>query len=85
MATTGASRSLAATVGDNIRRCRLAAGFTQHDLAVKLGSSDAMAVSRWERGVHRPNEENLVALAELLGRDVAWFYSESSPGTERAA
>lgn len=47
---------------------------TQHQLAVALGSGDAMKVSRWERGEHLPSGESLVALADVLGVDVAWFY-----------
>jgi transcriptional regulator with XRE-family HTH domain len=47
---------------------------TQHELAVALGSGDAMKVSRWERGEHLPSSESLVALATVLGREPAWFY-----------
>ncbi len=35
-----------------------------------------MLISKWERGAHRPSDTNLVALAELIGVDVAWFYTE---------
>lgn len=49
---------------------------TQHQLAVRLGRGDAMAVSRWERGENRPNDENMIALAEILGREVSWFYED---------
>lgn len=54
-------------VGRNIRAHRKAAGLTQHDLAVKLGRGDAMTVSRWERGEHKPGDEYLCALADLFG------------------
>lgn len=76
MTTSGASRSLAATVGTNIRAARRAADLTQNELAALVGV-DLMMVSRWERGVHRPNDENLCALATALGRDVSWFYTEA--------
>lgn len=35
-----------------------------------------MTVSRWERGEHRPNDANLIALAGVLGQTVAWFYTD---------
>lgn len=47
---------------------------TQHDLAVRLGSGDAMKISRWERGEHLPSNESMAALAAVLGRDPGWFY-----------
>jgi len=48
---------------------------TQRELAIAIGRGDAMSVSRWERGEHRPDVENMEALARVLKRDVAWFYS----------
>jgi transcriptional regulator with XRE-family HTH domain len=52
------------------------AGLTQHALAVALGRGDGMTISRWERGENRPSDEYLVALADVLDRDVAWFFGE---------
>lgn len=83
VSTSNASRSLAAIVGANVRTARTAKDLTQHELAVALGSGDAMTVSRWERGTHIPSVERLVRLAEVLDRDVAWFYSP--PIEKRAA
>ena len=74
MSTSNASRELAATVGSRVRAARSNAGLTQHQLAVALGSGDAMKVSRWERGEHLPSGESLVALAEILRVSVSWFY-----------
>lgn len=48
---------------------------TQRDLSTRI-DVDAMAVSNWERGVYRPSMGNLVALAAVLGRDLAWFFTE---------
>lgn len=76
MAANSASTNLAATLGRNIRAARRDAGLTQHELAVALGRGDLMLVSRWERGEHRPNDENLLALANVLKRDVPWFYTD---------
>ena len=76
MGTINASRNLAATIGANLRIARADAGLTQHELAVRLGRCDAMAISRWERGVNRPSDENLFALAEVLGHDFTWFLTD---------
>jgi DNA-binding transcriptional regulator YiaG len=73
---SGSTRHISATVGANIQAARKDAGLTQHELAVKLGRVDAMAVSRWERAVHRPNDMALLRLAEVLERSVPWFYTE---------
>jgi transcriptional regulator with XRE-family HTH domain len=35
-----------------------------------------MTVSRWERGEHRPNDENLIALSRVFDREPAWFLTE---------
>ena len=42
-----------------------------------------MRVSDWERGVHVPSTQNLLALATATGRSLAWFYTDHS--SERAA
>jgi transcriptional regulator with XRE-family HTH domain len=65
---------LAATVGARIRRARKAADLTQHQLAVLVGTGDAMKVSRWERGENLPSAAALFSLAEIFDVDVAWFY-----------
>lgn len=67
------------TLACNIRAARKASGLTQHDLAVALGRGDAMTVSRWERGEHRPSDAYLVALAQVLGQDVSWFFVDREP------
>lgn len=77
MSASNSSSDLAATIGRNVREARRAAGMTQYDLAVALRRGDAMTVSRWERGTHRPSDQNLVVLAEVLRQPVAWFYGES--------
>jgi transcriptional regulator with XRE-family HTH domain len=33
-----------------------------------------MAVSRWERGIHRPPAEIFVAYGKLAGRPGCWYY-----------
>lgn len=76
MTTSGASNPVTATFGRNLKAARKSAGLTQHGLAVALGRGDAMTVSRWERGEHKPSDENLIALAEILGVSVASFFND---------
>lgn len=80
-----AATPLAALVGRNIRRARRYADLTQGELAAQVGVSSLMAISRWERGEHRPSDESLVKLSQILGRDIAWFYAEHEVDLEAAA
>lgn len=85
MATSRASTSLSATVAANIAAARKARGLTQRELADQINGIESMSVSRWERGEHRPSLENLVALADVLGHKVAWFYTDHSSDPTTAA
>jgi len=51
--------------GESIRRRRCELGFTQAELAEKVGVSVGM-VSHWERGTRNPKEENCKKLKEAL-------------------
>jgi transcriptional regulator with XRE-family HTH domain len=85
MAANNQPSRLATTLGENIRFARDARGLTQHQLAVVLKTGDAQAISRWERGINRPADERLIALAEALGVTVAWLYTDHAPAPEQAA
>lgn len=74
MAGSNASPGLAATFGANLRAARKARGMKQRELAEAMGLKDFMAISRWERGEHRPKDENLIALCEALDISVASLY-----------
>lgn len=78
MAASDATTHLAGIFAANLRAARRAADMTQHELAVTLGRGDAMTVSRWERGEHKPNDKTLIELARLFDRPVAWFYTDHS-------
>lgn len=71
-------------IGNNIREAREEKGFTQKHLARLLdqlaeaepGAYDSQTVSRWERGLNRPSDENLELLAEALDRPaMTWFFT----------
>jgi len=59
-------RDLHAKWGQAIRYHRERAGWTQDELAAKLGVTHA-AVSYWENGVRAPRDEYKLALAEVFG------------------
>ena len=48
-----------------LRQLRVANGFTQQSLAKKLGIHQS-SVSYWERGLSRPEYENLILLADIF-------------------
>ena len=52
------------TVGKQIANARKKSGFTQEELAEKIGVSP-QAVSKWENGHNLPDIENLMQIAEL--------------------
>lgn len=69
-------------VGRNLRRARRATGLSQERLASQLGPKVRREdISRWEHGRHRPTDQNLALLAQILfaghpGRDLTWFYQD---------
>lgn len=67
--------AISAVIGRNVRTARTAAGFTQGGLARELGV-ESMRVSNWERGINRPNDDNLGRLSAILGQDVPWFFTD---------
>lgn len=79
MSSTGQTRNLALIVGANLRAARDSLSLTQRELAQSVGGkTDAQRISDWERGVNRPSDLNLVRLARILERDLAWFYTDHS-------
>ena len=56
------------TWGEQLAEARRARGFTQEELAERLGVS-RQAVAKWERDAARPGPTNAHALRDLLGED----------------
>ncbi len=54
---------------DNLRIFRKKSGFTQEEIAEKLGVT-RQAVAKWERGETSPDVEFCIMLAELYGTSV---------------
>ncbi|MEG1560475.1 MAG: helix-turn-helix transcriptional regulator [Clostridia bacterium] len=56
-------------IADKLIELRKTAGFSQEELANKIGVS-RQAVSKWERGEASPDTDNIIALANLYGVSV---------------
>lgn len=77
--------SITERIGHNIRSARVAAKLNQRELARLIGGrADGTDVSRYERGAVRPGDDRLARIAEVLKRDVAWFYIDHTPEREAA-
>lgn len=69
---------------DNLRRLREDLGFTQEDVAEKVGVS-RVAVTRWESGSNQPGGENSARLASLFGVSVAQLFGYDFDSLPRGA
>jgi transcriptional regulator with XRE-family HTH domain len=73
--TSQAANQIVTILGANIRDARLSKGMTQRLLAQRMGL-DTRAIGRWERDGISPSPTNLAKLSEILGREIAWFYTD---------
>ena len=74
-------------LGRRLRAARLAHGWTQAELGERLfGVEDAnliaSRISRWERGMHKPDLDTVERLAKLLGLPAAYFVAKSETVAE---
>jgi transcriptional regulator with XRE-family HTH domain len=74
--TKQATRQIKEIVAANIKAARVSAGLTQRELGRAVNDVPALAVYRWEAGLVMPNTSNLAGLADALGCDIAWFYTD---------
>jgi Zn-dependent peptidase ImmA (M78 family)/DNA-binding XRE family transcriptional regulator len=63
----------AAWVANQLREAREERGWTQKDLAHRLGRTQT-AISYWESGKRKPDIDDLLDLATALGEDVSYFF-----------
>lgn len=61
-----------AEIKDRIRQLRIAHGWSQQELAEKLGVTN-VAVSQWERGVKQPKLEMREALCDLFNVNMEYL------------
>ena len=60
---------LAVDIGSNITRARLLAGYTQVELAKKMGASQP-SLARYERGSQMPSNHFLLRVADVLKTNI---------------
>lgn len=72
------------TVGERIRTWRLAAGYTERELAKAAGLT-MTAVYQWERHGKTPSLGNLQKLADVLGLTLAQFFGTTPKSKKRRA
>jgi transcriptional regulator with XRE-family HTH domain len=77
----GRYAALETSIGARIRARRRQLGFSQTDLAERLGVS-FQQVQKYERGANRVAASTLVAIAEALTTTVAWLVGEESGARE---
>jgi len=77
----GRYAALEASIGARIRARRRQLGFSQTDLAERLGIS-FQQVQKYERGANRVAASTLVAIAEALSTTVGWLVGEESVARE---
>lgn len=69
-------------VAKKIRELRIAAGYSQTELAKKLKIAPN-TISRWESGAYKPRIDDLDRLARLFGTPIwAFFPSDVQPANE---
>ena len=71
-----ATKDLAKTIGDTVRRTRAAKSLSQEVLAERIGTS-AQAVSLIETGTTTPRLPTLVSLARVLDVPIAQFFTDA--------
>ncbi len=59
----------------NIRYAREQAGYSQDEVRKHLGLSSHSAISDMEQTKRRISTSELVALSELFGRSIDWFFN----------
>jgi len=70
----------ASSLGDRLRRARIASGFTLKQVATLIGYS-WVAVERWEKGVCLPKPGVLWHLRHVYGVGENWLPAEKSTNT----
>ena len=71
---------LTRTIGARITVAREAAGLTQRELAERAGLTQHVSVSRYERGVARPDLETAARLARALEVSLDWLATGQGQG-----
>lgn len=71
------------TLSEKLQNLRKAAGLSQEALAERLGVT-RQAVSKWETGEGKPDIDNLLPLAKLLGTTVDYLLDDTADEPRQA-
>ena len=64
-------------IGQRIRRARLEASVTQHQLGQILGRS-SQQIHKYEQGSNRVSAGTLYVIAQTLNRSIDWFFGDAN-------
>ena len=67
-------------IGQRIKQAREEAGFTQAELAEKIGVATAQSISRYERGETEVSAKRLRRIAEATRKPMSFFVLEPGEG-----
>lgn len=65
--------------GTRLKQARLQSGLSQKQLGLEIGIDPATAsprINQYENNRHRPGDQTLAKLAEVLGVPITFFYAE---------
>lgn len=74
-------KSMDVRIGQRIRRARLEASVTQHQLGQILGRS-SQQIHKYEQGSNRVSAGTLFMIAETLNRSIDWFFRDTVASLE---
>lgn len=66
-------------VGERIKQLRKEHGWSQDELAEKVGAAGAHQISRYENGQTMPSTETIVRLAEVLDISIDYLLIDGAP------
>lgn len=69
-------KQIAIFVGDKIRTIRKSKGFTQKELAEKIGMGDT-TIANYEKGIRTPKRNKIFKIAEVLNVSVEEFFPQN--------
>ncbi len=75
--------ALPTILGSRIRQASRLAGFSQSQLAAKIGAH-VTSVSDWERWVNEPSVRHMTSIAEVTDKSLDWFVESRAPFLDAA-
>ncbi|NCC16574.1 MAG: XRE family transcriptional regulator [Clostridia bacterium] len=72
------SESIKEIISNNISKFRKESGFSQKELAEKVGAKNLTTVSSWERGVSSPDADTIIKLCKLFNISLNDLYNIDS-------